>query len=91
MSNLSNDAGYESSGDNSDGSTTPQKQHWAEETIKSSAKDTRQQPWKNTFGGNIDNRLDDGEDLVEVSNTREGGDESDLAAIFKCKNSTLAA
>jgi hypothetical protein len=85
MTNITNDTRYESSADSSGSSESHAQQNWTKKVLESSKKDNRKQPWKATFGDNIDNRLDDGEDYVEIIKTE------DPAAAFRCKNSTLAA
>ena len=42
------------------------KQGWVQETAASATKEKRQQPWKKTFGDQVDCRFDDGPDLVAV-------------------------
>lgn len=60
---------------------------WVKETDNKGVKDARKQPWKKTFGDGVDNRVDNGEDLVEVKEDNP----SDDKYIFKVQENTLAA
>ncbi|KAE9376584.1 hypothetical protein N431DRAFT_435861 [Stipitochalara longipes BDJ] len=62
---------------------------WIEETLNAAKSDTRRQPWKETFGENIDCSLDDGKDLVRVEKTI--GDGIDPDCPFRTQGSSLAA
>ena len=62
---------------------------WIEETLNAAKSDTRRQPWKETFGENIDCNVDDGEDLVRVEKAIGGGVDPDCP--FRTQGSSLAA
>ena len=63
--------------------------NWVQETIITSAKDTRRQPWKRTFANAVDSRLDDGEDLVKLE--KGIGGVPDPSCPFRIQGSSLAA
>lgn len=69
--------------------TAEQMPSWIEETIRASQKDTRRQPWRATFGENVDCRFDDGEDLVRIG--RSVGGRFDPDCPFRTQGSSLAA
>ncbi|PVH88848.1 hypothetical protein DL98DRAFT_580399 [Cadophora sp. DSE1049] len=81
------DAGYESSSSSAH-SPNPEVD-WVSQTAQASKADTRKQPRKDTFGATVDNRLDDGEDLVTVE--KSVGGKSDPACPFRTQGSSLAA
>ncbi|KAE8451809.1 hypothetical protein EG329_002649 [Mollisiaceae sp. DMI_Dod_QoI] len=62
---------------------------WIEETLNAAKSDTRRQPWKETFGENIDCSLDDGEDLFQVEKTTRDVVDPDYP--FRTQGSGLAA
>lgn len=57
----------------SDRSTSPDAEgmNWAHEATKAAEKDSRVQPWKQTYRGLVDNSLDAGPDYMTV--TSQGG------------------
>jgi hypothetical protein len=62
---------------------------WITDTLHAASRDTRVQPWKSTFGSEVDCRFDAGEDLVRVE--RNIGADPDPSCPFNTQGSSLAA
>lgn len=69
--------------------TAPTIPSWIQETINSTQRDTRRQPWKATFGETVDMGFDNGEDLVTVPKRHSGI--LDPLCPFRTQGSSLAA
>jgi hypothetical protein len=69
-----------------DESSSSGEESWVDE-IETPRKETRKQPWKKTFGDSVNNRFDDGQDLVKVTSVPGGSTDYD----FQVQANTLAA
>jgi len=69
--------------------SSSQQPFWVLATQLAAQRDSRRQPWKETFGDSVDSGFDDGEDLVRVEKSRGG--KFDPECPFRTQGSSLAA